>query len=284
MSCLLVLVNALLMQNAGVLQQQIRAMTSSLEEFLKEIFFFPKQGSRPSERSEVMHTDVLSSSCASNLAALFSPQLYVTLSWSLLLWQKSFRKTPGEQNTHSLSKEGGYTHQVYILSSCLYICLHLRAKPSYPAMSCLTLLEVIFCLPYSRLYPNHSQDDKSFPCLLCTGCTANGACSPGSSTVLPSPEDTAAASSQCRHIPAWKGKEPSSTQTHSCSTFTDLYPSCCQKGCVSQWLWSVKCLETQHFHCGGKNFTEKLCQLNSTFGFPFQSGMKWQDTLKQAVQ
>lgn len=50
---------------------------------------------------------------------------------------------------------------MYILSSCLYICLHLRAKPSHPAMCHLILLEAIFCLTYSRLYPNQLQDDKS---------------------------------------------------------------------------------------------------------------------------
>lgn len=109
-----------------------------------------------------------SSSCASNLPALFFPQLYISLSWSLLLWKKSFRKTPREQNTLSLNTAGGYTYQVYILSSCLYICLHLRAKPSHPAMSHLTLLEVIFCLTYSRLYPNQSQDDKSCDIFLFT--------------------------------------------------------------------------------------------------------------------
>lgn len=155
-SCLLVLVNVLLMQNAGVLQQQIWATTTSVEEFLKENFFLST--APVLQRGLKSCTQMFwSSSCASNLAALFSPQLYITLSWSLLLWKKSFRKTPGEQNTLSLNEAEGYTHQVYILSSCLYICLHFTSGPNPHILPVsilfprLPLLEVIFCLIFSRL-------------------------------------------------------------------------------------------------------------------------------------
>lgn len=122
-----------------------------------------------------------SSSCASNLAALFSSQVCVTLSWSLLLGKKSFGKGPGEQNTLSLGKAGGYTH------ICIYPQplpayqppLHYKAEELSPALTscqvsilfpCLALLEVIFCFTHSGLNPNHSQDDKNCDGLLFTLC------------------------------------------------------------------------------------------------------------------
>lgn len=141
------------MQNAGVLQQQIWAMSFFSRGILK--IFFLLSRAPVLQRSLKSCTQMFwSSSCASSLAALFSPQLYITLSWSLLLWKKSFRKTPGEQNTLSLNKAGGCTHQVYILSSCLYICLHFTSGPNPHILPCLhsvswSRIAGILILPYT---------------------------------------------------------------------------------------------------------------------------------------
>lgn len=167
------------MQNEGVLQQQIQATTTSLWAFLKESIFFLSRAPVLQRGLKLSTQTFWSSSCALNLAALFSPQLCVTLSWSLPLGKKSFMKSPGEQNTLSLGKAGGYTR----------ICVHPRPLPAHqpslhhkaedfsPApMSWrvsilfpgLTLMEVTFCCTCSRLNPNHSQDDKSCDRLLFT--------------------------------------------------------------------------------------------------------------------
>lgn len=168
------------MQNAGVLQQQIWATTTSLRAFLKEGIFFLSRAPVLQRGLKLCTQTFWSSSCASNLAALFSPQLCITLSWSLPLGKKSFRKSAGEQNTVSLGKAGGFTHITHICVQprplpAHQLPLYHKAEDLSPALtSCqvsilfprLTLLEVIFCFTCSRLNPNHSQDDKSCDHLL----------------------------------------------------------------------------------------------------------------------
>lgn len=139
--------------------------------------FFPKRAPVLWRGRKLCTQTFLNSSCASNLAALFSPQLCVTLSWSLLLGKKSFRKSLGEQNMLSLGKAGEY------ICICVYPqllpahqpLLHRKAEELSPAlMSCWvsilsshsTLLELIFCFTCLRI--NQSHNYKSYDGLLFT--------------------------------------------------------------------------------------------------------------------
>lgn len=70
-----------------------------------------------------------------------------------------------------------------------------------------------------------------------------------------------------------KGKELGSMQTLLCFTFMGFLPIRLSKSCISQWLWSVKCLETHRGLWRSKNFIEELAQFNSTLGFTFLTCM-----------
>lgn len=139
--------------------------------------FFPKRAPVLQKGLKLCTQTFGNSSCASNLAALFSPQLRITPSQSLLLGKKSFRKSPGEQYTLSLGKAGEYTS----------ICVHPQPLPAHEPllhhkaeelgqalMSCWvsilsshpTSLELLFCFTCSRI--NQSHNYKNYECLLFT--------------------------------------------------------------------------------------------------------------------
>lgn len=114
-SCLLVLVNVLLMQTAEVLQQQIWATSI----FKRDFFFFPKKGSSHSDRSDC--------SRSSAHRCFKAPAMPQTMHATLFVFTSTLRntepisaamkgkkkKSSGDQNTHSVWEGSNTLISVY---------------------------------------------------------------------------------------------------------------------------------------------------------------------------